>query len=193
MRYLFFVIAVLGFALGETALADEPACHGADLATAKAATRDAKAMVASAIAALDSPSAREQAIVAKWLNVRNSAEASDLKGRLSRIAQFADGATFQCAVRSDAELGDYYAYVHPDQSFVIVLGAFFYTAGESGFSSKAGIIVHEISHFLLAGASADPEIYGPAQAQALAKSDPAAAQRNAENIEYFVEAIAYGL
>ncbi|WP_375338077.1 M35 family metallo-endopeptidase [Bradyrhizobium japonicum] len=49
-----------------------------------------------------------------------------------------------------------------------------------------------MSHFTLAGGTKDPKIYGPDEAKKLAASNPAAAQRNAENLEYFVEALVFG-
>jgi peptidyl-Lys metalloendopeptidase len=100
--------------------------------------------------------------------------------------------TFQCAVRTDIKLGDVYAYVNPQKSFVIVLGRFFFAAANKGYSSRPGIIVHELSHFTLMGATKDPKIYGTAEALQLAAQKSAEARRNVENIEYFVEALALG-
>lgn len=84
---------------------------------------------------------------------------------------------------------------HPDESFVVRLGPPFFAAGTNGHSSKDGTLIHEGTHFLLSGASADPpkDKYGEAQALALAKSSPAAAQKNAENLEYFVESTYDGM
>jgi peptidyl-Lys metalloendopeptidase len=106
---------------------------------------------------------------------------------------FADSVTFRCAVKTDIRLGDVYAYVDPNNSFNVVLGAFFFNSPDTGFCSKPGILVHEISHFTLAGATKDPKTYGPAEALSLARSSPEDAQHNAENFEYFVEALVFQL
>lgn len=73
------------------------------------------------------------------------------------------------------------------------MGRFFFGAGEAGFSSKAGILLHEISHFTLAGATRNPKIYGTEEAKMLATTNPNAARMNAENYEYFVESVALDL
>jgi hypothetical protein len=91
-----------------------------------------------------------------------------------------------------AQLGDVFAYVRPDQSFVVVLGAFFFRAPATGYDSRPGVIVHEMTHFVLAGATQD-HVYGRAGALQLAATNPGEAQRNADNYEYFVEATAYDL
>lgn len=95
-------------------------------------------------------------------------------------------------MNTNVQLGDVFAYVRPDQSFAIVLGAFFFRAPPSGYDSRPGVVVHEMTHFALAGATKD-HAYGLEKAQQLAATDPAQAQRNADNYEYFVEATAYGL
>jgi peptidyl-Lys metalloendopeptidase len=174
-------------------LTEEPACQGTELQSARASLEAAKRGLDLAIVALDRPTNADMQRIQTWLNIRNSAEAQAVRQTLTRSRAFADGATFRCAVRSDARLGDYYAYVRPDRAFVIVLGAFFFTAPNQGFESKPGILVHEMTHFTLAGDTQDPRIYGPAEARNLARTSPADAQRNAENLEYFVESVAFAL
>lgn len=173
--------------------AEEPRCAGDELRRAQAGLTAAKAALDRAIAAITAQAAPDVARLRTWLGVRSSAESDAVKALLRRARAFADGVTFRCAVRTDAELGDYYAYVDPQQAFVIVLGHFYFVAPDTGFSSKPGVIVHELTHFTLVGATQDPRIYGTAEARTLAQSNPAAAQRNAENYEYFVESVAFGL
>ena len=60
----------------------------------------------------------------------------------------------------------------------------FFRAGQEGQDNRWGIIIHEVTH--LAALTGD-HAYQPRGAQALAKSDPARAARNADNYEYFVE------
>lgn len=60
----------------------------------------------------------------------------------------------------------------------------FFSAGRTGQDSQGGIVVHEMSHLAL---GARDHAYQPRGAEALAKDDPAAAQMNADNYEYFAE------
>jgi hypothetical protein len=58
---------------------------------------------------------------------------------------------------------------------------------------EAGNPGYEMTHFTLAGATKDPKKYGPDEAKRLAASNSIAAQQNAENFEYCVEALVFGL
>jgi peptidyl-Lys metalloendopeptidase len=172
---------------------DQPPCAGQEAVFAAAALNDAKEMMDKAMAALRSTGAADRRRGQTWLGLRSSAEAESVRAALGRARAFADGVTFRCAVSTDPSLGDVYASVLPNQSFVITLSSGFFAAPTAGYSSRAGTIVHEFTHFVLTGATADPQHYGPGPAQSLAASDPSSAQRNAENIEYYSEAVAYGL
>jgi peptidyl-Lys metalloendopeptidase len=176
-----------------SARAQVAACSGTQLAAARAALTRTKVALDKAISAIDKPTQADVDRLGKWLGVRSSADAASVRQTLVQTRAFSDGVTFKCAVASNSKLGDFYAYVDPSKSFLIVLGDFFFAAADTGFSSKLGILIHEISHFTLAGATKDPIIYGTAEAQRLAAIDPAAARGNAENIEYFVEAVSDSL
>ena len=163
------------------------------LANAKAALVGAKSALDKAIAALDRANAEDQRRIQTWLGAKSSTELQAVRDTLARSRVFADGAVFYCAVKTDIGLGDVYAYVQEDKAFAITLGAFFFTASETGLSSQPGVLVHELTHFVLAGGTKDPKVYGPAEAKQLAVSDPSSAQQNAENLEYFVESVAFAL
>ncbi|MEU8665075.1 M35 family metallo-endopeptidase [Actinoplanes philippinensis] len=81
---------------------------------------------------------------------------------------------------------DYYAYVYPDQPYVIYLCNAFWTAPATGTDSKAGTLIHESSHFTVNGGT-DDHAYGQTAARQLAASSPANAVDNADNYEYFAE------
>ena len=80
----------------------------------------------------------------------------------------------------------YYAYVYPNQPYRIYLCRVFWTAPTAGTDSKAGTLIHEISHFTVV-AGTDDYVYGQTNAKALAISDPDKAVNNADNHEYFAE------
>ena len=80
----------------------------------------------------------------------------------------------------------YYAYVYPTQPYKIYVCNAFWSAPLTGTDSKAGTLVHEMSHFNVV-ASTDDWAYGQSAAAALAISNPARALDNADSHEYFAE------
>jgi peptidyl-Lys metalloendopeptidase len=89
--------------------------------------------------------------------------------------------TLDCGCRKK-----YYAYVYPTQPYTIYLCSVFWTAPLTGTDSKAGTLIHEMSHFNVV-AGTDDYVYGQAGAKNLAITNPAQAIDNADNHEYFAE------
>lgn len=81
---------------------------------------------------------------------------------------------------------NYFAYVYPNQPYQIYVCKAFWTAGLTGTDSKAGTLVHEMSHFDIV-ANTDDVVYGQSGAKSLAISNPTDAGRNADSHEYFGE------
>lgn len=81
---------------------------------------------------------------------------------------------------------NYFAYVNPTAPYVITVCNAFWTAPAIGTDSKAGTMVHEMSHFNVV-AGTDDWAYGHSAAKSLAISDPAKAVNNADSHEYFAE------
>lgn len=81
---------------------------------------------------------------------------------------------------------NYYAYVYPTRPYEIFVCRAFWSAPTTGTDSKAGTLVHEMSHFNVV-AGTDDHVYGQSGAKSLAISDPAKAVDNADNHEYFAE------
>ena len=79
-----------------------------------------------------------------------------------------------------------YAYVYANQPYKIYLCGAFWSAPMTGTDSKAGTLIHEMSHFSVVAAT-DDWAYGQNAAKALAISDPAKALDNADSHEYFAE------
>jgi peptidyl-Lys metalloendopeptidase len=79
-----------------------------------------------------------------------------------------------------------YAYVYPNQPYKIYLCGAFWAAPLTGTDSKAGTLIHEMSHFDVV-ANTDDYAYGQTAARNLAASNPDQAIRNADNHEYFAE------
>lgn len=80
----------------------------------------------------------------------------------------------------------YYAYVYPTRPYEIFVCRAFWSAPNTGTDSKAGTLVHEMSHFNVV-AGTDDHVYGQAGAKNLAITNPTSALDNADNHEYFAE------
>jgi peptidyl-Lys metalloendopeptidase len=79
-----------------------------------------------------------------------------------------------------------YAYVYANQPYKIYLCPVFWSTAQLGTDSKAGTLIHEMSHFTVVAGTQD-FAYGQTAAGNLAISNPANAIRNADNHEYFAE------
>jgi peptidyl-Lys metalloendopeptidase len=79
----------------------------------------------------------------------------------------------------------YYAYVYPTQPYKIYVCKAFWSANNTGTDSRAGTLVHEMSHFNVV-ASTDDWAYGQSACKKLAKR-AAKAVDNADSHEYFAE------
>jgi peptidyl-Lys metalloendopeptidase len=79
-----------------------------------------------------------------------------------------------------------FAYVYPDTFGAVNLCPAFWNAPATGTDSQGGTLVHESSHFTVNGGTQD-SVYGQADAQSLAISNPDQAIMNADNHEYFAE------
>ncbi|MCW8875524.1 MAG: M35 family metallo-endopeptidase [Kangiellaceae bacterium] len=93
--------------------------------------------------------------------------------------------TFDCSCNQR-----YYAYVYPSQPYKVYLCKAFWSASLTGTDSKAGTIIHEISHFNVV-AGTDDIVYGQTGAKNLAISNPDDAVKNADSHEYFAENTPY--
>lgn len=118
-----------------------------------------------------------------WFGVFDATRYNTVKTHFTAISNAMDTApvTFNCGCKKK-----YYAYVYPNQPYTIYLCSVFWTAPLTGTDSKAGTLIHEISHFYVV-ASTNDWVYGQAGAKNLAITDPAKAITNADNHEYFAE------
>jgi peptidyl-Lys metalloendopeptidase len=62
----------------------------------------------------------------------------------------------------------------------------FWSAPVTGTDSKAGTLIHELSHFNVVAGTND-WTYGQSSCRSLAKSNPSRAVDNADSHEYFAE------
>ena len=118
-----------------------------------------------------------------WFGVYTSSRYSTVTNHFSAIKGAMDNAAvkFDCGCKKT-----YYAYVYPNQPYNIYLCKAFWAAPLTGTDSRAGTLIHEMSHFTVV-AGTDDWAYGQTNAKALAISNPTNAVDNADNHEYFAE------
>lgn len=123
----------------------------------------------------------------EWFGQYNSTRWNKVQNNFDRIFNAASSRTvnFDCACAAgDANT---VAYVYTGSPYnVYVCPIFWSRPTSSGADSKAGIIIHELSHFNIV-ADTDDVIYGTSGSRGLANSNPDAAVRNADSYEYFAE------
>jgi peptidyl-Lys metalloendopeptidase len=94
--------------------------------------------------------------------------------------------TMNCNCTDVQDPNNTFAYVFPSQHYQIYLCGAFWRASLLGTDSKAGTLIHEMSHFNIV-AGTDDHVYGQAGANNLANTNPTLAVDNADNHEYFAE------
>lgn len=186
----FLIVAVVLLGFSNEALSQSEACSGKHLEQVTTAVSQAGGMIDQALSALNSPTDADLERIRVWFGAKNSAELQKVRQTLVNARAFLKGATFRCPLTTQKRR--VYASVQPDKSFKIEFGSVFFDAPNTGFNSRAGVIVHELTHFALVGGTGDPAV-GVEAARKLATTNAALAQRSAENFEYFVEATAFGL
>ena len=119
----------------------------------------------------------------KWFGAVTTANASVVTTNFTAIdAAFATKPiTVDCSCKKT-----YFAYVYPTRPYKIYVCKAFWSATMTGTDSKAGTLIHEMSHFTVV-AGTDDWVYGQSGAASLAISNPLRAIDNADNHEYFAE------
>lgn len=118
-----------------------------------------------------------------WFGIFDVTRYNTARSHFTAISDAMDNApvTFDCKCKQP-----YYAYVYPDQPYTIYLCKVFWQAPLTGTDSKAGTLIHEMSHFNVV-AGTDDFVYGQTGAKQLAIDAPNDAVNNADNHEYFAE------
>jgi peptidyl-Lys metalloendopeptidase len=120
-----------------------------------------------------------------WFGVYDLGRYNTVSSHFSAISNAVDTAnpmSFDCTSTDPS----YYAYVYPNLPYNIYFGGAFWDAPMTGTDSKAGTLIHEISHFTVVAGTQD-HVYGQSGAKNLAISNPDHAANNADNHEYFAE------
>jgi len=120
-----------------------------------------------------------------WFGAVTSTRYATAKSHFVSIDSAMDQSGGQVAIDCTCKQS-YYAFVYPDKPYQIHVCKAFWTAPLTGTDSKAGTLIHEMSHFNVT-AGTDDVVYGQTGAKNLASSDPDQALNNADNHEYFGE------
>lgn len=163
---------------GSTAFAR---CTTSQQAGAATARNDASTYANNALSYLTAGSAGLR--YTTWFGTYNTSRYNTVKNNFTNIASAMDTApmTINCGCKKT-----YYAYVYSNQPYTVYVCKAFWTAPATGTDSKAGTLVHEMSHFTVV-AGTDDWVYGQTGARNLAITNPTNAVDNADSHEYFAE------
>jgi peptidyl-Lys metalloendopeptidase len=133
--------------------------------------------------AVPSASRSTDAAYKTWFGAYTSSRWSEIQGDYNNIysAFNTKTVTFYCDCTDSS-----YAYVYSNQPYKIHLCNAFWSAPSLGTDSKAGTLVHEMSHFSVVAGTQD-YAYGQTACRNLAISNPTRAVNNADSHEYFAE------
>ena len=119
----------------------------------------------------------------EWFGSVTSNRWSTVQNHFNNIADATSNRTinFDCSCTDN-----FFAYVFPSQPYDVYLCNVFWLVPLTGTDSKAGTIIHELSHFNVV-ANTDDHVYGQSGARSLAVGNPNLAVLNADSHEYFSE------
>lgn len=123
-----------------------------------------------------------------WFGTYDASRYSTVRGNFSKLSDATanKSITFDCSTCPGTSNASAYAYVYANAPYRIYLCNAFWAAPNTGTDSRAGTIIHELSHFTVVAGTSD-YAYGQSAAASLATSNPARAIRNADSHEYFSE------
>jgi uncharacterized protein involved in type VI secretion and phage assembly len=155
----------------------------------KAAKDDAAKLLKSKEAALERWSDDDKVDFKKWFGDDSEKSRQEMLDRIRAEEVLLD--KMDLSNFAPPEPGEHkphvFAYTKPDdESHMVYLDDAFWTAPAVGTDSKAGTIVHELSHFNDIGATSD-DAYGKKAAGILAIDEVEKALENADNMEFYVE------
>ncbi len=120
-----------------------------------------------------------------WFGAYTSSRYSTAKQHFADIDTAMDQSGGQIKINCGCSQSAY-AYVYPTRPYEIFVCRAFWSAPNTGTDSRAGTLIHEMSHFNVV-AGTDDVVYGQTGAKSLAISDPNGALNNADSHEYFAE------
>jgi len=198
MRAAAVITAVLWFAPQQAAAQSYVSCTKTEQGQFFAARDRAEAMTLQAIRAIG-PNRAFQRWFGSYTPKDGDVVRSKLKGILKALDT--DNIAVFCAERGYELCDDsVFAFVDPEEHFLVFLCPEFFrmptikeldrVSLSGGDGTRAGTIIHEVSHFTVSGNTED-YCYGRDICSDMARRDPEAALENADSYQYFVEDVTY--
>ncbi len=156
-------------------------CSSSRITALTTAYSSARTMAASALSYLTNTTPSATLRYTTWFGAFTSARWTTARSHFSAISQRLSNEVADCTCTDSA-----YAYVYPSQPYKIYLCNAFWSAPNTGTDSRAGTLIHEMSHFTVV-AGTDDNAYGQSACKKLARSNPTRALDNADSHEYFAE------
>jgi peptidyl-Lys metalloendopeptidase len=156
-------------------------CSSSRISALTTAYSSARTMAASALSYLTNTTPSGTARYTTWFGAYTSSRWNTAKSHFTQISSKLSNEVADCTCTDSA-----YAYVYPTQPYKIYLCNAFWSAPNTGTDSRAGTLIHEMSHFNVV-AGTDDNAYGQTACKNLARSSPTRALDNADSHEYFAE------
>lgn len=172
-----------GKAAGEVGISFTGACTSTEQSTLRNAVTAAGAMTNSAASYL-SGARGSQPRYTTWFGAYSLSRWSKVSTNFTKLKSALD--TKPLVLDCSCNEADTFAYVYPTQPYKVYVCGAFWSAPITGTDSKAGTLVHELSHFNAIAGTKD-HAYGQSAAKSLAASSPTKAIANADSYEYFAE------
>lgn len=164
--------------------ATNPGCSTAEEAELATALAAANAYATSAVSyfTADLRGARYRT----WFGAYTLARWQTVRSHFQALATATGGSSVRFTCHDPGCTAGTFAFVYPNAPYMVYVCGGFWAAAVTGTDSRAGTLIHEISHFTVVAAT-DDHAYGQSAAQNLANSNAALAVTNADSHEYFAE------
>ncbi|WP_181703317.1 M35 family metallo-endopeptidase [Chthonobacter albigriseus] len=178
-------------------------CSDTDAAIAKAAVAESGRLVGVAESAIPPVNSVEGNAFKRWFGGPEGDTDANLEKIFSGMRTTLIISKIWCPnlTLPDEEIGrDTIAWVPADTTGELFLQSLFFSLSTKGADSQAGTILHEVGHLSPFANVVDTDVngdqvpdYSTEDAEQLARTNKALARRTANNLQYFVEDLAYGI
>lgn len=197
MRFVFIFACIIS--IPNASLSDisdsQNSCSATQQNVVEQALKTARDGIAKSIDAMSFSNLADEQRFARWFGTNAGNAVQEVKRTFELAQTFSSISNIWCPIANSPELefsvNELAAYF-PDGSGNIYLAPEFFQQSAAGKDSFAGVIFHELTHIEAVGPTRDHE-YGVTDTQALAISDPDKARKNADNFQYYIEDLLFGI
>ncbi len=164
-------------------------CDASQNATIEQARIAARDLANDAVSALNTTPENQRAQATRyttWFGNYQASRYTTISTNFNKILGAIENPNINFICNSSECDGDTFAFVYSRSPYNVYLCNSFWSAPLTGTDSKAGTIIHEVSHFRIV-ANTDDFQYGQSGTRQLALSQPDVAINNADSHEYFAE------